>query len=324
MKNYTIQLYEPKDSELWNAFTSTAKNATFLFNRDFMDYHSDRFNDYSLLVLEGQKWVAVLPANRVEKSVFSHEGLSYGNLVVQKNLRVKEYLAIFRTVLQFLYEQQIENLSIKLLPKIYNTTLSDEFDMVFFLTQAQMYRADIYLVLDNNQEYKPNRNRKRALKTAKNSGIEIKENQEYELFWNTLLIPNLKNRFNSKPVHSVAEICKLASLFPNNIFLFNAYQNREIKAGVVLFVTETVAHFQYSSGAEDRMETAALDLLFDFIIKKYTAKKFVSFGNVSEENGSVINEGLAYWKESFGALSTTQNYVNIATKNFDKLNAIVL
>ena len=43
-----------------------------------MDYHKDRFEDYSLMVFKDEKLVAVLPANRVEDKLFSHQGLTYG------------------------------------------------------------------------------------------------------------------------------------------------------------------------------------------------------------------------------------------------------
>ena len=58
LKNYTVKRYEPKYFEEWNAFISTAKNATFLFNRDFMEYHSDRFEDFSLLIFDQDKLVS--------------------------------------------------------------------------------------------------------------------------------------------------------------------------------------------------------------------------------------------------------------------------
>ena len=82
MKNYTVRRYSSEYFELWNAFISIAKNATFLFHRDFMEYHSDRFQDFSLLVFEGEKLMSVLPANRVGDTVFSHQGLTYGGLVL--------------------------------------------------------------------------------------------------------------------------------------------------------------------------------------------------------------------------------------------------
>ena len=54
MKKYTIKQYEPTDYTKWNAFVNEAKNATFLFHRDFMEYHSDRFDDFSLLVYDNE------------------------------------------------------------------------------------------------------------------------------------------------------------------------------------------------------------------------------------------------------------------------------
>ncbi|MGA9639546.1 MAG: FemAB family protein, partial [Flavobacterium sp.] len=65
MHQYTVRQYQKSDYKQWNDFISQAKNATFLFHRDFMEYHQDRFEDYSLMVFDNEKLVAVLPANRV-------------------------------------------------------------------------------------------------------------------------------------------------------------------------------------------------------------------------------------------------------------------
>jgi len=81
VKSYTIKRYETKDYDYWNDFISQAKNATFLFHRDFMEYHKNRFDDYSLIVLDGKKLVAVLPANVIQNEVFSHQELTYVSLV---------------------------------------------------------------------------------------------------------------------------------------------------------------------------------------------------------------------------------------------------
>ncbi|ESU20514.1 hypothetical protein FCR2A7T_08190 [Flavobacterium cauense R2A-7] len=319
MKNYTIRKYQKTDYTLWNDFIHQAKNATFLFHRDFMEYHSDRFEDFSLLIFHDEKLLAVLPANKKGNEIHSHQGLSYGGLVVKKSIRIKEYTQVFQALLLFLCENGIATLNLKALPKIYNRTIADEIDYVAFLTKAQTYRSDVYLVIDNSETYKPNRNRKRALTLAENRNIAVREDENYKDFWNQILTPNLNNRFGVQPVHSLTEIEKLATVFPKNIKLFNAYQDDELKAGVVMFLTETVAHFQYSSGSDDRTDTAALDILFDEIIRKYADKKYVSFGSASEENGRVLNEGLAYWKESFGARASVQNFIKIETKNYSEL-----
>ena len=49
---------------------------------DFVEYHSDRFTDYSLMVYEDQKLIAIMPANFDENGdVHSHQGLSYGGVL---------------------------------------------------------------------------------------------------------------------------------------------------------------------------------------------------------------------------------------------------
>jgi len=322
VKQYQIKVYQSSDFSLWNAFIEKAKNATFLFHRNFMEYHNDRFEDFSLMIFDGKKLLAVVPANRVGATVYSHQGLSYGAVVIKDDVRIKEYILLFKAILAFLNANGIQNFEIKLLPKIYNLTIADELDYVTFLTKATTTRTDVYLAIDLQSEYQPNRNRKRALKIANELGIEIKEEKKYADFWNQILIPNLKNRFDVSPVHSTSEIEKLADLFPNKITLFNAYQNGVLKAGVVLFLTENVAHFQYSSGGNDRNDTAALDILFDYIIRKYSEKKYISFGSSSENNGLQLNEGLAYWKESFGAKTTVQSFQKFETSNYHLLDTV--
>ena len=79
MKIYSVIKYSKNNFDQWNEFVSKSKNGTFIHNRNFMEYHSNRFQDYSLIVIENQKWVAILPANIVENTLNSHQGLSFKN-----------------------------------------------------------------------------------------------------------------------------------------------------------------------------------------------------------------------------------------------------
>ena len=85
--NYSVQRYTASHFNEWNAFVKTAKNATFLFDRNFMDYHSDRFEDYSLLVFKEDKLFSLLPANLKENRLISHQGLTYGSFILQENTK---------------------------------------------------------------------------------------------------------------------------------------------------------------------------------------------------------------------------------------------
>ena len=78
---YKVKTYKSSDKNTWNNFVLESNQDTFLFQRDFMDYHSDRFIDYSLMVYKNDKVIALLPANRVDDTLYSHQGLTYGGLI---------------------------------------------------------------------------------------------------------------------------------------------------------------------------------------------------------------------------------------------------
>jgi hypothetical protein len=148
VKNYTVRPYKKIDYQNWNSFIGQAKNATFLFHRDFMEYHNDRFRDFSLIVMDGEKWIAVLPANIVDNEVFSHQGLTYGGLVYNEKIKLTSIIEIFKSVLLFLNDNHIEKLQIKLIPSIYHQKPAEELNYALFLAEAQLIRRDSLAVLD--------------------------------------------------------------------------------------------------------------------------------------------------------------------------------
>lgn len=286
-----------------------------------MDYHSDRFEDFSQLIFKNNTLVAVLPANKIRNVVYSHQGLSYGGLVLQKDCRSNDYVQILKVVLKALNGFNVEELVVKTLPFIYNTELAEEFNYAIHFLKHTIAKVDSYYVIDGNVGYKPNRNRKRALNVANNNGLKVTE-EGLSFFWKNILTANLENRFGVKPVHSLNEIQMLQSKFPNSIKSFFASKENIIYAGVVVFISSNVVHFQYSSGNEERTETGALDFLFDYIIKKYSSYKYISFGSSATDSTLKIDKGLSYWKESFGAKLISQTTYKIETNSFNNLDTI--
>lgn len=323
---YTIQKYKTEHKQLWNTFVSEAKNATFLFQRDFMEYHSDRFVDYSLLIFKAETLVAILPANREGDAIHSHQGLTYGGLVIKESLKLKDTLEVFKSVLQFLETEKITKCNIKLLPSIYTIAPSEALEYLLFILKSELYRKDVLSVIDYNAFPKMlSKVRKRGLKRAEKHGLTIKEEPNFEGFWNTVLIPNLEKRFNRKPVHSLAEIEKLHQQFPHNIRQFNVYYNGTIVAGTTIFETKTVAHAQYISATENKQELGSLDMLFHHLIHTvFKEKHYFDFGISNENQGKNINEGLLYWKESFGARTITQDFYSLNTANHNLLDGVLL
>ncbi len=325
MKNFSIKRYQKSDCENWNAFIGKAKNATFLFHRDFMEYHSDRFQDYSLIVLDKEKWIAVLPANRVENEIFSHQGLTYGGLIYTEKIKLAVVIEIVKSVLSFLNDTKITKLQLKLIPSIYHQKPAEELNYALFLTESKLIRRDSMAVIDLSKKNSLSKLRKRSIQKGNSNDFLIKEVDDFELFWNEILIPNLDKKHRAKPVHSLDEITNLKRLFLKNIRQFNVYENGIIVAGTTIFESANVAHCQYISGKEDKNELGGLDLLFHHLITKvFKDKHFFDFGISNENQGRKLNNGLSYWKESFGASTIVQDFYEIETANYLLLDAIII
>jgi hypothetical protein len=325
VKNYSVRLYNSEDYAIWNNFVSAAKNATFLFHRDFMEYHSDRFQDFSLLVFEEDQLVSILPANKVGDTVFSHQGLTYGGFVFDNKIKLGEVIDITKDVMVFFHSVDITKFQLKLIPSIYTNYFSEEIEYVMFLANAKLIRRDCLSVIDLTKPFALSKTRKESIRRGEKNNLVIKEELKFDLFWNEILIPNLAKKHNSKPVHTIEEISKLQQKFPNNIRHFNVYNYDKIVAGSTVFITDKVAHPQYISGNEQKNELGSLDLLYNYLITQvFKDKNFFDFGISHEENGKKINQGLLFWKETFGAKTTIQNFYEVQTSDFHLLENVML
>jgi hypothetical protein len=324
VSSFKIRKYTSLDFLTWNSFIDQAKNATFLFHRDFMEYHENRFEDYSLIVEDEKGWVAVLPANRVGNTIYSHQGLTYGGLVLKENVKLEKVILIFKVLLQKLKEDGFKSSIINELPFIYNTSFSDDWKYVMFLLEAKLRRRDTLSVITLSKKPNLSKDRKEGVKRGINSQLTVRE-EGFTLFWNSILIPNLQEKHGVKPVHSLTEIELLKSRFPSQIRQFNVYKKEEIVGGTTIFESKNVAHSQYISANSFKNEYGTLDFLHHHLITEvFNQKAYFDFGISNEEGGKKLNGGLSYWKESFGANTVTQDFYEIEVANYTKLEGIVL
>mgnify|MGYP004672689053 FL=1 len=296
-----IRRYRREDKELWNSFVSKARNATFLFDRNYMDYHADRFDDNSFMFYHKGKLKAVLPANVSGDTLYSHQGLTYGGLLLDKKATVEDVLECFDSLNSWLRENGISKVVYKALPWIYQQYPSEE--DLYALTwkcKAQLISRNIAstIVIDNKLKFAESR--KSGIRKALSLNIEVGESNDVDGFWH-VLEDNLGNRYNAKPVHTASEMKLLMSRFTNNIKLYVAKMNGEIVGGTLIYVTPQVVHTQYISASVEGKKHGALDLLFDYIINKvYANCRYFDFGKSTEQGGAYLNEPLIFQKEGFG------------------------
>ena len=324
-ETYIVKYYESSLHPNWNEMVSNAKNATFLFNRDFIEYHKDRFKEASVVVFKRNRLIALFPANYVNDTIFSHQGLTYGGVILDSKIKLSAVLEVFKSILKFYHDKGFMNLELKLVPNIYNSLPSDELLYLSFLMDAELLKRDTLSVVSIGNKLPYNKDRKDGVKRAQKHNLIIKEDDRFDVFWNNILIPNLQKKHNTKPVHSLDEIKLLKQRFPNNIKQFNVYYNEKLVAGTTIFITKRVAHSQYISANTDKNNLGSLDYLHDYLITRvFMDKRYFDFGISNEEHGKKINSGLQYWKEGFGARTVVQDFYRIKLANYKKLENVLI
>ena len=298
---FEIRRYTPEHVDEWNQFVAESKNGVFLFDRRYMDYHSDRFCDHSLMFYLDGRLLAVLPAHQSGDTLCSHNGLTYGGLVMSNRLTVVQTMHLFREMNEYLCSQGIRHVSYKAIPWIYHR-LSAEEDLYALYHEcharivARDFATNIYLSAGLRWE----RVRRRGIVRARNAGVVVERSNHYEAFWQ-VLADNLMNKYGVKPVHSLQEIELLHGRFPQNIQLYQAVREGKVLGGVVLYISSQVVHAQYSSASPEGKKLGVIDLLYDQIFKDYRDYPYFDFGRSTEHpDGSGLNENLVFQKEGYG------------------------
>lgn len=298
-----IVRYIPEYKKEWDAFIDASKNGTFLLKRDYMDYHSDRFTDCSHLFYDKNKLVAVLPANirEEEHALYSHQGLTYGGLIMSKDITAVQVLEIFDQYLAYIKQRYgIEKLVYKAIPYIYSNYPAEEDLYALFRNKARLKERRISSAVQMEGILPFTSKREGKVRKAERAGVYVKEAEDYSPFWH-LLTEHLQEKFGVNPVHTLDEIVSLANCFPNNIKLFEVRDKADegLLAGGVVYICHHVAHLQYSSANMQGMKCEALSLLFDYLIhERFRELKYMDFGVSDEQGGQYLNEGLIYMKES--------------------------
>lgn len=305
--NVVAVQYVPAHRELWNRFVKSSKNGTFLFDRSYMDYHSDRFTDCSLMFYKKGSLLAMLPANwlKDEKTVQSHGGLTYGGLITGSNFTAENALEVFSCAI----ERMKKNLGArrwiyKPIPYIYSTLPSDEDLYALSRNGATIKKREISSIVDLSKRIPMSTLRKRGFKKAAKNGLTIEEgnfNGDIEVYWN-MLTELLKEKYSSHPVHTLDEIRLLQSRFPDNIRLFVARAGQEIVAGTLVYDTGTVAKTQYIASSAQGRASGALDMLFSTMMDDiFKDHRYIDYGTSTLMGSNNLNEGLISQKEGFGA-----------------------
>ena len=300
---FEVKQYTQEQTQTWNEFIEDSRQGTFLFNRSYMDYHADRFQDASLMIYRKGQLYALLPANRLGDTLYSHQGLTYGGLITKKQSTTAEICEVFIRINKHLYNSEIQRVIYKPTPWIYHCYPAEE-DLYALINvcHAQLVARDISSTIPFALRMNFTESRRSGIRKATRAGVTVRESQDLASFWD-ILDKNLTNKYATHPVHSLEELTLLHSRFPNSIRLFMAYNDKGIAiGGTIIYEMPRVVHSQYISASPEGKRLGAIDFLFDYILNNVYAnhKGFFDFGKSTEEEGKILNTTLIFQKEGFG------------------------
>lgn len=307
MSDIEIEKYSSALLNEWNDFIARSRNGIFLFDRNYMDYHADRFEDASLLFRQKGKLIAVFPAARDGETLSSHPGLTFGGLVLGSSGAAR-VMTIVDLLIRHARESGCAKVYYKAVPHIYHRYPCEEDLYALHRHGAKLVRRDLTSTIEMSQRPELSHGRRLQIRNAEKAGVVVTESNDYPAFME-IEAQHLLAKHNKKPVHTADEMKLLASRFPSNIKLFTAVRNGNLLGGVVMYESAQVAHAQYIAANEEGKKLGALDALLNFLVsERYSGKKYFDYGISTDHGGTHLDEGLVANKESFGARGIAHDF----------------
>ena len=318
----TIIPYSINYRRLWDDFVAHSKNGTFMMQRGFIDSRDGEFFDCSVMVFDGvalddehcgseltaSNLVALLPANwdEASRTVYAHQGLLYGGLIVCEEVTQKEVVRFMKNILLYYISYLRANQFVyKPIPYIYSNVPSAEDLYALFRAKARLTHRMVSTVVSLRNPLRMETLRMRQARHAIDRGYYIDRMPQgdwksLEEYWQ-LLEDVMQRNYQTRPAHRFEEIKSLMENFPAEIKLFLVLHERQIVAGALLFETRLVAHVQYIAATDEATRDGAPDLLLHHLVgERYRKKEYVDFGPSNERGGWYLNDALIAQKEGFG------------------------
>ena len=121
--------------------------------------------------------------------------------------------------------------------------------------------------------------------------------------FHALLSSVLAASHNAVPTHSLLDMKTIVENFPFNIRLYSITSSRfeGLLAGALVYDFGHIAHSQYLASSCEGKSLGALDFLLDKLFtQEYKHCRYFSLGISTENHGKILNQGLAFYKESLG------------------------
>lgn len=299
---WDIIKYQPQMKETWDPFVTASRQGTLLHLRGYMDYHSDRFADCSLMAFRGGKLTALLPANLdSDGRLWSHQGLTYGGwLTPRQHFNANDMLDLFDAWLEWCSSKSIREIVYKPVPSIYHRIPADEDLYALFRNGAVLRSMNLSTTIDMSTGVGYNVQQRRNLRKAEQFSPWVRETSDASEFM-SLVAECLMERHSAHPVHTAGEMQTLKDKFPDQIKMWLCGCGANPEAGVCIYDTAGVAHCQYIATTADGRDHGMLTYLMRVLMTDiYSDRRYLDMGTSNEDSGRILNAGLIRQKTALG------------------------
>lgn len=304
-----VHKFTEKDHKQWEEFIVSANNGTIFHRLKFLSYHPpERFKNHHLLIKEKDNIAALFPAvvemAGKDKVIVSHKGASYGGLVLKSGLGVHEIHLAVENLVGTLRKECVKKIILTQTPLIYYQEPNQYVDFALMKHGFKYRKREITAVipLDAAEPLLTfHADARRSTKKAMREGVQVRITDDFAGYYE-ILKNNLGMRHNVTPTHTLQELLRLKSLFPDEIILFAAYLKERMIGGMVVFaVNPRVILAFYISHDEHYQAHRPVNLLFYETIKwgRSMGYKYLDLGTFTLNMEP--NWGLGRFKENFNA-----------------------
>lgn len=311
----TIRRYDNSDELKWEEFLQNSNNGTLFHRRKFLNYHIEReFIDHSLIFEKKGKIIAVLPAAEVIKSndkkiLHSHPGTTFGGLVYTK-LNFEDTDTIIQELIQYSADNGFASIFIIPPSQLYHKIFNESTEYLLHwhgFNRAETYHSSIIdlCAKENVTDLVSQRKRRYLKKIEENTQIELRWDNDIDKFYPILL--DNKQRHNSKPTHTKAELKKLMKLMPDKFHLLMMYENKNPIGGTFIFMANSTVGIIFYNMIDydyEHIQPASFLILETMKWAKKHNLKYLDFG-VSQlpqsDNPLAPSPSLIKFKEQFSS-----------------------
>jgi hypothetical protein len=294
--------YEMSRRQQWDTGIANARNGHFMFRRGYMEYHGDRFEDSSYLLLRGSKLVALLPAHRRDDELLSHRGLSFGGWIVAPSCLHQDLRAGFALLDKEMKGSGLRRLVYMPMPYPYHVGPCG--DDLFLLSRlgAECIQTRLGAFLANSEKVARNSEfRRRLVRAAEEYPLKFEETDDVERFWQ-YLTAFLMDRHAAAPVHSADEMRLLRDQFPASIRLIVGRRGGDWVVGKAIFLSRQVLRFQYGFWRLSEPRAQLGFRSFEWLREHPELKRpWLDLGTSMDPVSGELMDSLHLYKEIYGA-----------------------